>query len=114
MTRKGALHPAKVTLRNVYAVFQALFRKIRRNMGGFDLQHHIYEQILWRRIQVIDKSPDCWNSNSCVWCGCEIQGMTMEDRGCKRDDEKGPCYPEMMSKENWEIYKKAYNIKLFK
>lgn len=114
MKTKNVLHPAKVTLRNIFAVIQAFFRKARRNMGGFDLPLYMFEQILWRRIQVIEKSPDCWKSGSCQWCGCEIQGMTMEDRGCKRDDEKGPCYPAMMSKENWDAYKRIHNIKLFK
>jgi hypothetical protein len=106
--RKTAINPAKITLRNVYAVIQAWFRKKRRSLGGFDLPDYMYEQIIWRRVQVIIKSPKCWESGSCIQCGCEILGKTMEDRGCE-----GKCYPEMMNAENWEIYKRINNIKLF-
>jgi hypothetical protein len=101
---------AKITLRNIYAVLQAFFRKARRNVGGFDLQPYMYEQIIWRRTQVIEKSPECWKSGSCIVCGCDILGKTMEDRQCSSET---PCYPEMMNKENWKKYKELYNIKLF-
>lgn len=108
---------AKITPRNIYAVIQAYFRKARRSIGGFDLPDYMYEQIIWRRTQVIEKSPECWKSGHCVVCGCEILGKTMEDRACSiselEDYNVPPCYPEMMSKENWEKYKKIYNIKLF-
>ena len=111
---------AKITLRNIFAVIQAFFRKTRRNIGGFDLPIHMYEQIIWRRTQVIEKSPECWSSGSCVVCGCDILGKTMEDRACSAsetidvyDRGKEVCYPEMMNKHNWEKYKQLYNIKLF-
>lgn len=111
---------AKITLRNIYAVIQAFFRKARRNVGGFDLQPHMYEQIIWRRTQVIEKSPKCWKSGKCVVCGCDILGKTMEDRACSIYEDEGallsgklPCYPEMMDKYNWKRYKELNNIKLF-
>lgn len=105
--RTKAKHPAKLTLRNIKAVFQAYWRK-GRQMAGFTLPTHQWEQIVWRRTQVIEKSRECWNSASCINCGCEILGKTMEDRAC----EWG-CYPPMMSKENWKMTKKAENIKIF-
>jgi len=105
-----AKNPAKLTFRNTLAVIQAFFRRKRRNLGGFDLPSHIYEQIIYRRIQVINKSPKCWLSGNCIQCGCEILGKTMEDRGC----ENSPyCYPEMMKEDEWEKYKKSNKIKLF-
>lgn len=87
---------------------QAWFRKKRRNLGGFDLEDHLYEQIIWRRTQVIKRSPDCWSSGHCIECGCEILGKTMEDRMCE-----WTCYPVMMDKEHWKSYKKLWDIKLF-
>lgn len=105
-----ALRPAKLTLRNIWAVIQAFFRKKRRGLGGFDLPQHIYEQIIWRRIMVIEKSPECWKSGNCIVCGCEMIGKTIEDRGCSSDT---PCYPDMMSKGNWQAYKRINNIRLF-
>lgn len=105
--RRMATNPAKISIRNILAVFQAWFRKKRRSLGGFDLPDHMYEQIIWRRTQVMQKSPKCWIHGFCTSCGCEIIGKTMEDRGCKS------CYPEMYSKENWEAFKRINNIKLF-
>lgn len=98
---------AKVTPRNILAVIQAYYRK-GRQLAGFDLPKHIYEQIIWRRTQVIALSPQCWTEGACTVCGCEILGKTMEDRGCE-----GPCYPEMMDKDTWKKFKTDNNIKLF-
>ena len=89
-------------------------------MSGFELPLHIYEQIIWRRAEVMYKSPICWYTGSCRICGCDILGKTMEDRGCaisehsdlKKDRE--PCYPPMMKDIEWEAYKERYNIKLFR
>lgn len=108
MGKTKAKHPAKITLRNIYAVIQAFFRRARRNMGGMDIPSYIYEQIIWRRTQVMSKSPECWTSGHCIECGCEILGKTMEDRACD-----GGCYPEMMPRKSWEQYKKDNNIKIF-
>ena len=106
--KTNARNPAKVTLRNILAVLQAFFRKKRRSMGGLDIPSYMYEQIIWRRIQVSILSEECMASGHCVECGCEILGKTMEDRKC----ESG-CYPEMMSREVWNKYKKDNNIKIF-
>ncbi len=110
---------AKITPRNIYAVVQAFFRKKRRNIAGFELPDHMYEQILWRRTQVMAKSPMCWESGKCIVCGCDILGKTIEDRACSISEDKEllkkgkPCYPEMMDESKWQIYKQDYNIKLF-
>lgn len=108
--KSKAKNPARVTWRNIRAVLQAFFRQKRRKLGGFDLDDHIYEQIIYRRIQVLAKSPRCWITGNCIQCGCDILGKTMEDRAC----ENSPyCYSEMMSKEDWDNYKKINGIKLF-
>jgi hypothetical protein len=81
------------------------------------MKRHIYEQIIWRRIKVMDNSPKCWQSGHCIVCGCEILGKTMEDRGCSASESPelniSPCYPDMMSKKEWNQYKITNNIKLF-
>jgi hypothetical protein len=104
-------NPAKITLRNILAVAQAWKRKYQKEWFGFELPPHIQEQIIWRRTEVMQKSPICWNQGKCVECGCEILGKTIEDRGCSNIEN--PCYPAIMSKENWESYKRINNIKLF-
>lgn len=106
--RTNALNPAKLTLRNVLAVIQSYFRK---SIQGFALPTHIWEQTIYRRTEVIKKSPSCWESGNCIYCGCEILGKTIEDRGCENEPK---CYPDMMKKKEWEQFKKDNNIKIFK
>jgi len=49
-----------------------------------------------------------------VICGCEILGKTMEDRACANEEiGEEPCYPEMMTKEDWRAYKINNQIKIF-
>lgn len=117
--KEKPIRPAKINMRNIMAVLQAFLRKKRRKIGGWDLENHIYEQIIWRRTQVIQNSPICWHSGTCKICGCDILGKTMEDRGCSILEhadlllKRNPCYPAMMNKNEWKEYKKLKNIKLF-
>lgn len=110
MSGSSIKNPAKITLRNIFAVLQAFGRRTRE-MIGMKLPTHMWEQIVWRRTQVIEKSPECWNKGNCQECGCEILGKTMEDRECSKAED--PCYPAMMNEHSWEIYKRINNIKLF-
>lgn len=116
---KTSERPAKITWANIKAVIQAWIRKKRRGIGGFDLPTHMYEQIIWRRTQVMSNSPMCWHSGNCKVCGCEILGKTMEDRACSITEhpdllaKRSPCYPEMMDEKTWEVFKKEKHIKLF-
>lgn len=118
--KTDASHPAKFTFRNIWAVIQAFFRKQKRIISGFELDEHIYEQIVWRRTQVMTKSPQCWHLGSCKVCGCEILGKTMEDRACAVSEhsdilkKRDPCYPAMMTASEWSKYKISKNIKIFK
>lgn len=100
--------PAKFTLRNILAVLQSWKRKQQYQLGGFALQQHIFEQIIWRRSEVMQLSPKCWSQGYCKICGCDVLGKTMEDRACE-----GACYPEMMDKDKWENFKNIHKIKLF-
>lgn len=103
--------PVKITWSNIKAVIQSLFRQAKRNISGFELEDHLYEQIIWRRTQVSLISSVCWRKGFCRHCGCEILGKTMEDRACS--NEANPCYPAMMTQEEWKIFKTNNNIKLF-
>lgn len=112
--KKIPQNKAKVTPRNVWAVIQAWFRKKQLHLDGIGLEQYMFEQIIWRRIQVRAKSPGCWQSGECIVCGCEILGKTMEDRACSAGEVgREPCYPDMMDKEAWKEYKKLNRIKLF-
>lgn len=108
------MKPATMTWQNIRAVIQSWWRK-GRQVAGFDLPIHVYEQIIWRRCQVITISPECWDSGQCKVCGCDILGKTMEDRECSASEMPGmnPCYPAMMNEQTWKKYKTKLNIKLF-
>lgn len=113
--------PATISWKNIKAVLLALIRKIKKqNLAGFELDEHIYEQIIWRRVMVMFNSPKCWYSGNCKICGCDILGKTMEDRACAITEhpdllkQRNPCYPAMMTKEQWQDYKIKKEIKLFK
>lgn len=61
------------------------------------LPKHVFEQITYR-IFVMDQ--DCYSLGSCQLCGCETPALQMADKACDK-----PCYPEMMTKEDWAYYK---------
>lgn len=90
------VNPAKIDLPHIWAVIQAWFRSI------LPVPRHIKEQIKWREEQIKAKSPECWKQGHCIQCGCIIKEKIKADMGC----ENLPyCYPEMMSKKEWFIYK---------
>jgi hypothetical protein len=118
--RRAASHPAKFSLRNIRAVWQAWTRrKLFREIDGLRIAQHTYEQIIWRRMQVEKNSPKCWHTGACKVCGCDILGKTMEDRPCSIAEhpellaKRPPCYPAMMEAHRWEDYKRQQHIKLF-
>ena len=102
--KTAALNPAKLDLRHIWAVIQSWFRSL------FPVGKHIREQIIWRRTQVIEKSPTCWIAGNCVQCGCFMIEKTTADMGCENEPF---CYPEMMDKKKWEKYKTDNDIRLF-
>lgn len=101
---KQPSHKAKVSFRNILAVIQGYGRLILRSISKLFFSDYRKEQIIWRRTQ----AKECMNNEYCTYCGCEMIGKTMEDRGC--EDQ---CYPDMMNKKQWKEYKQLNNIKLF-
>lgn len=91
-----ALNPAKIDLKHIWAVIQSWIRSL------LPMPKHIKEQVEWRRRQVLAKSPDCLSKGNCVQCGCEMEGKLKADMGCENEPF---CYPEMMKKKEWTIYK---------
>lgn len=102
--KTNALNPAKIDWKHIKAVIQAWVRGKKKNPT------HIQEQIIWRRTEIIKKSPSCWVAGQCIQCGCEILGKTKADMGC---DNEPFCYPDMMDAKTWAIYKKTHSIRLF-
>ena len=66
------------------------------------MRKHIYEQIELR-IKWMDQ--ECYHAGSCKICGCETTALQMCSRACDK-----PCYPPMMDKYQWELFKKYHQI----
>lgn len=59
---------------------------------------HIREQI---DIRILSMDAKCFNDGSCKMCGCTTTALQMANKRCDK-----PCYPEMMSKKEWEEFYK--------
>ena len=87
-----------LTFKNVYAYVQGNLRyKIYYSKFSFLLPFHIKNQIDWR-ISIMDK--ECFRNGSCKLCGCQTTHLQMADKACDK-----PCYPPMMNKEEWKLFK---------
>lgn len=100
--KSDALNPAKLDFKHAWAVFQSWVRSL------FPISKHVGQQIVWRRLQVIEKSPECWAKGECIQCGCYMIPKTKVDMECEHG-----CYPPIMSKKEWKKYKKDNKINLF-
>lgn len=94
-----------ITLSNIGSYIQGKTRMLVQKYGNefFSLDDHIKEQIVWRET-VANKF--CLDNKECK-CGCPLPDMFFADKTC----EDG-CYPVMMNKEEWEVYKANNNIEL--
>jgi len=68
------------------------------------LRKHIKEQIDYR-IRIMN--PQCYFKGSCVMCGCMTTALQMCDKPCE-----GDCYPSMMNKKQWKVYKLYMHYKI--
>jgi len=69
------------------------------------LPDHLREQVLYR--SEICKN-DCVEYGYCVNCGCDLPGKFYVRRSCN----DGTRFPNLMSAEKWEEYKKENNIEI--
>lgn len=93
-------------LSDIFAYFQGYWRYNLYYSKNFKwlIRTHIREQIRWR-ISVMDS--DCFTQGSCKICGCDTTALQMANKQCGK-----PCYPKMMGKTEWYIYKYFKKIKL--
>ena len=96
-TRKEPSNPTRITPKSVFAFAQGYLRKFSDTFGL--LEDHKKEQVLWRTEQA-----KAWMENgTCLYCGCDTPAKFYSDEQCEDPERK--CYPEMMSKADWEKYK---------
>lgn len=95
----------KKNLFNIFAYIQGYtrYRLYYSDTLRWLLPTYIYEQILWR-ISVMDLT--CYEKGSCKMCGCDTTALQMANKSCDK-----PCYPKMMTRKVWEVFKKVMNIK---
>lgn len=63
---------------------------------------HIRQQIDWR-ISMMNK--ECYNEGSCIKCGCSTTQLQMCNKACD-----GKCYPKMLSRKHWNIFKTGKDV----
>ena len=83
--------------KNIIPFFQGWYRyRIYYSSGPlrFLMRDHIRTQITTR---IESMNRECYNSGSCVVCGCATTALQMANKSCE-----GYCYPPMMSKSEWE------------
>lgn len=95
---------AKPTLSNIKGFLSAHYRQALDELGF--LESHIKEQALFRLWLVKQRSPKCFEEDSCVECSCQISSKVFESRGCSANI----CYGEMLDQEKWEEYKTVHPI----
>lgn len=62
------------------------------------MRQHIFEQINKRCFEWMDIK--CFKDGQCKICGCSTTALQMSNKACDK-----PCYPEMMYKGAWELFK---------
>ena len=97
----------EIKLKDIIAYFQGKLRyKLYYSKFAFLIRPHIKEQID-ARINSMDKS--CYDNGECVLCGCQTTALQMADKACDK-----PCYPSMLSKQDWKMVKKGIPFYDFK
>ena len=69
------------------------------------LSAHKKEQVLYRMEACKDT---CTPKGKCEECGCAVPGKLFATRSCN----KGKKFPDLMSMEQWEMYKKTNKIEI--
>lgn len=94
-----------ITAKNIFSFIQGNARKLIDRFGGdfIKLEDHIKEQIVFRDLNA---NPECKDKQECIHCGCPIPDLFYADKGCDLG-----CYPNMMSKEDWDKFKEEQKEK---
>lgn len=91
---------SQINPKNIKGFLQGNFRKFMEDYPGI-IGDHIYEQVQYR-LGIMDEN--CLKNKQCP-CTCSVPNKQYEDRQCENK-----CYGDMLSKENWEQFKKENNI----
>ena len=93
----------KINLKNIIAYIQGNLRyKLFYSNFAFLIRPHIREQI---EVRINSMDPICYGNGECKLCGCQTTHLQMADNACDK-----PCYPSMLSKEQWYVINKNYPV----
>ena len=95
---------SQITVENIRGYLQGNLRKFLSTLPN-GVPDYIMEQIQYR---LSEMDINCLERGYCP-CNCSVPEKQYEDRSCERG-----CYPDMMSKEDWERYKISHKIELSK
>jgi len=97
--------------KNAWYYIQGTLRQFVFDRYPSLIRSHILEQYFYR----ISKAPDCSKNKSCVFCGCKTDDLFFSDKACglskltpaniKLFGKDTYCYPKMMNKKEWEVFK---------
>lgn len=57
------------------------------------IEDHVKEQII---VRINTMNPECYDTGSCVKCGCNTTHLQMCNKSCE-----GDCYPAMLTEVQW-------------
>ena len=89
----------EITLNNIYNFIEGNTRLFTKSIQP----EHIKQQISYRMLQCKD---DCMITKECKYCGCDVPGKMYVSKSCNNGDR----FPDLMSKVDWEEFKKDKNI----
>ena len=91
----------KINLKNIKSFLEGNSKMLLANAGI--QQEHLKEQVAYRMLLC----SDCMEKGSCKICGCDLPGKLYVSESCN----KGEIFPDLMSKPEWDKYKKENDIK---
>ena len=91
----------KITIDNIEQYIEGN-SKMFLNKLGF-ASKHLQEQVSYRMLQC---KNDCMITKHCKYCGCDVPGKMYVSKSCNN----GERFPDLMSKVDWELFKKDKNI----
>lgn len=97
------MEKAKPTLKNIIAYIQGNLRyKLFYSKFAFLIRPHIREQI---QVRINSMDPICYGNGECKICGCQTTALQMANKACDK-----PCYPSMLSKQQWYVINKNHIV----
>ena len=91
----------KITLTNIFQFIEGNLKMLGEKIHL--LPAHEKEQVVYRSMICKD---ECVKNGYCKYCGCNLPGKFYSTRSCN----KGELFPDLMSKDEWEKFKKERGI----